>query len=137
MIEINLAELREQDKKSIFAGSSKHAVAMSGLDPEITSIVYLAKEGEAIAGALMLELFWGALHIKHLYVSADFRGHSLGGKLIQKAKEVAKEKECPFIYVETMCPQMLQFYQKAGFNLEFTRGGFSRNASQYHLMYKI
>ena len=35
--------------------------------------------------------------------------------------------KCPFAFVETMGFQALEFYEKCGFKLEFTRAGYARD----------
>ena len=125
--------LTEDLKRQIYEGFSRHAIAMTGHDEKFESIAFVAKDQNRLAGAIVIELFWGALHIKYIYVEDSYREKKLGSRLMDKALEYARQHSCPFAFVETMSFQALEFYLKCGFNLEFTRTGYSHNTSFHYL----
>src|SRR3972149_1732757 len=106
---------------------------MTGHDGKLEPIAFVATEEESLAGAVVVECFWGALHIKYVYVDERFRGQGLGTRLIQRAFSYASEQKSPFAFVETMRFQALEFYQKMGFELEFTRSGYAHTTSLHYL----
>lgn len=120
-------------KEIIFDGFSKHAIEMTGHDEKFESAAIVCNQGDFVAGALVYQQFWGAMHIKYLYVHGSKRGQGIGSKLINRAEEIAREKKMPFAFVETMSFQALDFYRKAGFALEYTREGYAHNTSFHYL----
>ena len=75
----------------------------------------------------------GALHVKYVYVDDAYRGQGLATRLIERAFAYGRENKCFFAFVETMSFQALGFYQKMGFQLEFTRPGYAHGTSFHYL----
>lgn len=132
-MEIKQQLLTEDLKKQIYAGFSRHAIAMTGHDEKFESVAFVAMDGQVMAGAIVVELFWGALHIKYVYVEDQYRAQKLGTQLMEKAFNYAAEHKCPFAFIETMSFQALEFYEKCGFKLEFTRSGYAYGTSFHYL----
>jgi ribosomal protein S18 acetylase RimI-like enzyme len=120
-------------KAQIYEGFSRHAIAMTGHDGLKDPIVFVAMDNEMFAGAVAIVIFWGALHIKYVYVSDAYRHQGLGTRLMDYAIEYGKKNNCPFAFVETMNFQALEFYKKIGFKLEFSRTGYSYGTSFHYL----
>jgi len=133
MIEIHEQPLTDALKTQIYDGFSRHAIAMTGHDGKKNQIVFVAMDNEIFAGAVAIEIFWGALHIKYAYVSDDYRHQGLGTRLMDYALAYGQRNHCPFAFVETMNFQALEFYEKIGFKLEFTRTGYSYGTSFHYL----
>lgn len=66
MIEVRQQSLTEDLKNQIYEGFSRHAVAMTGHDEKFDPVAFVANDKECFAGAIAVELFWGALHIKYI-----------------------------------------------------------------------
>lgn len=120
-------------KKEIMDGFSRHSLAATGFNEISDPVAFTAHDGEMLIGAAIVAPFWGALHIKNLYVHEKYRGEGWGGRLLQRALEFGKERQLPFAFVETMSFQALDFYRKMGFELEFTRPGYAHGASFHYL----
>lgn len=133
MFSIQQQSLTPELKKRFDAGFSRYSIATTGYDEKHDPIAFVAMEGESYAGAIALEIFWGALHIKYLFVEEPFRGRSLATQLMEQGLAFGREKGCPFAFVETMSFQALKFYQKLGFELEFTRDGYAHGTSFHYL----
>ncbi len=127
------APLTEELKKQIYSGFSRHAIAATGYDEKSDPVSFVAKRGKIFAGAVVAELFWGALHVKYVFVEEHFRSSGLGSRLLQEALAYGRGHNCPFAFVETMSFQALAFYQKLGFQLEFSRQGLIHGASFHYL----
>jgi ribosomal protein S18 acetylase RimI-like enzyme len=134
-MELNIKEqiLTEELKKQIYDGFSRHAIEMTGYDEKLDSIAFVAMDKDSFAGAIVVELFWGALHIKYLYVADSYRNQKIGARLLQRAVDYGLEHNYTFAFVETMSFQALEFYQKMGFKLDFTRSGYSHGTSFHYL----
>lgn len=133
IMEIKQQPLTETLKKQIYEGFSRHAIAMTGHNEKFENVAFVAMDGKVLAGAIVVELFWGALHIKYIYVEDLYRAQKLGTQLMEKAFAYAEEHKCPFAFVETMSFQALKFYEKYGFKLEYTRSGYAHNTSFHYL----
>jgi ribosomal protein S18 acetylase RimI-like enzyme len=137
MILIKDEVLTEELKHKVFQGFSKHAIEQIGFDELLQPIAFIAYNGNEFAGTVVVQLFWGALHIKYLYVEEAFRGQSAGKALMLHALEYGKMKNCPFAFVETMNFQAPEFYKKLGFKIDFIRDGYSHGTSFHYLKMEL
>lgn len=133
MIEIRQQCLTEDLKKQIYEGFSRHAISMIGHDEKFDPVAFIAYDQGCFAGAIVVELFWGALHVKYIYVDDGYRGKGVGARLMEYALKYGCDKACSFAFVETMSFQALDFYRKMGFELEFTRSGYKHGTSFHYL----
>ena len=76
---------------------------------------------------------YGGLYVGQLWVTESLRGNGYGTQLMQKAEALAKESKCNFIAVNTFDWEVLDFYKKLGFYVEFERKGFDKNSVFYFL----
>jgi ribosomal protein S18 acetylase RimI-like enzyme len=132
--DIKLQPLSQELKEKIYKGFSRHAIEVMGHDEKFDSVAFIANDkGGAFAGAVVVELFWGALHLKYVYVEEEYRERGIATNLMKKALKYGRINQCPFAFVETMSFQALGFYQKMGFELEFTRSGYKHDTSFHYL----
>lgn len=132
-ISITLDPLSNEIKKQIYEGFNRHAIAMTGHDEKSDSIAFIANDDKSFAGAVVVELFWGALHIKYVYVEEEYRNRGIATLIMEQALAYGRDNQCSFAFVETMNFQALGFYQKMGFKLEFTRTGYKHGTSFHYL----
>ena len=133
-ISIDQRPLSNELKQHIYQGFSLHAIAVTGYDEKFDPTAFIAQiEGGSFVGAIVVEQFWGALHIKYVYVEESFRNQGIGTALMEYALTYGRSCQCPFAFVETMSFQALEFYKKMGFELEFTRPGYKHNTSFHYL----
>jgi ribosomal protein S18 acetylase RimI-like enzyme len=104
-----------------------------GNDEKFDPVAFIGNDQGCFAGAIVVELFWGALHVKYIYVDDGYRGKRVGARLMEHALKYGRDKACSFAFVETMSFQALDFYRKMGFELEFTRFGYKHGASFHYL----
>ena len=136
MIGVRQQCLTEDLKKQIYEGFSRHAISTIGHDEKFDPVAFIADDQGCFAGAIVVELFWGALHVKYIYVDDGYRGKGVGVRLMEYALKYGRDKACPFAFVETMSFQALDFYRKMGFELEFTRSGYKHGTS-FHYLQKL
>lgn len=134
MITIEEQALCDNLKKRIYEGFSRHTREVIGHDEKFEPVAFVASnERDLFAGAVVAEHFWGALHIKYVFVEEAFRGCKIATQLMQHAMAYGKNRKCRFAFVETMSFQALGFYKKLGFELEFTRSGYKHGTSFHYL----
>lgn len=84
-------------------------------------------EGEILAGCAGNTMY-GSLFIGNLWVSEPLRGKGIGTQLMQRAEQLAKERGCHFIALNTFDWEALDFYRKLGFTVELERHGFDNDS---------
>lgn len=133
MIQIREQPLTEDLRKRINKGFGRHAMAMTGFDEKSEPTSFVATDSGVFAGAVVVVRFWGALHVKYVYVEEMYRNQGFATRLMEQAFVYGRAHKCPFAFVETMSFQALEFYQKMGFILEFTRAGYAHGTSFHYL----
>ena len=86
----------------------------------LSGVNLIAESDGTFAGLLSLVVDRGALAVVLLSVYPDFQGHGVGGALLARADEVARERRLPYLHVAVGnddIPQ-LYFYQRHGFVIE-------------------
>jgi ribosomal protein S18 acetylase RimI-like enzyme len=131
--EILTEPFTETLKKEIFAGFTRHAIEQTGQDGIGEPLAFVAYKESSLAGACVVEHFWGTLHIKFFLVLEQCRGQGLGKKLLSHALTYGRAQQFPLAFVETMSFQALDFYLKSGFTLEYSRTGYIKNLSFHYL----
>lgn len=127
-------ERLDQDlKKQVYEGFSEHAISSVGSDGNMEEITFIARDSKQFLGAVHGKTFWGALHIKYLYVASDSRGKGIGKALMKRAFKRGTEIGCRFAFVETMSFQAVNFYKSLGFEEEFVRTGYDKKTSFHYL----
>ncbi len=137
MINICQQSITEPMKEQIDRSLGHHAIQIVGYDEKFEPVAFVAMDDEIFAGAIVVGLFWGALHVRKIYVDDAYRHQGLGSKLMELAFKYGLENKCPFAFVETMSFQALSFYEKNGFQLDFTRSGYSHGTSFHYLQKKL
>ncbi|MDG1436643.1 MAG: GNAT family N-acetyltransferase [Rickettsiaceae bacterium] len=81
--------------------------------------------------------YYGCFYIDILFVPKEHRSKGYGTELMQKAEELARSRDCLFMAVNTMEFEARPFYEKHGFEVEFVRSGFQKNAKMYFMRKKL
>lgn len=76
---------------------------------------------------------YGCLYVDLLWVAPEFRQKGWGSELIHECEKLGVERQCTFASLTTMDWEALPFYQKLGYQIEFTREGFEKNSKMYFL----
>lgn len=118
----------------IYQGFCEHSIEKMGYDGNIQQYAFVARneKGDMI-GAAVVKTFWGALHIKYLYLKPNYRGKGIGKSLMDQAFKKGLQLACRFAFVETMSFQALDFYKNLGFQEEFVRKGYDKKTSFHYL----
>ena len=105
-----------ESDKFVYEQLKEHNANRVGRDKAPVSL-YFKNENHDIVAGLTGRTQWGALVIEILWVHQDYRGQSLGERLINRATEVALQQSCQNMVVETMGFQAKDFYLKQGFEI--------------------
>lgn len=134
-IDIKVESFTPDLKADILDGFRRNAIARVGVNGILDSTAFVARDAEGtFVGAIVVEFFWGSLHIKYLLVEEAYRGQGIGTILVQQALNYGQEQHAAFAFLETMSYlNVVGFYERMGFQIEFTRQGYTHNNSFHYL----
>lgn len=133
MVTVSIQPFSEKIQQIVQDGFSAHTLQAIGYEEKISQVCFVANDGDQIAGVMTAEIFFGALHIKLAFVEESYRNKKVGSLLLQNMEQYGKEKGCSFAFLETLSFQALGFYLKSGYEIEFSRNGFSNGTSFHYL----
>ena len=92
---------------------------------------FVARDEETIVGIIQGDIMWGVIHIELLMVKPEYRKLGVGGLLVSKVADLAKERICTMMTVETFDFQAPEYWQAKGFNIDLKRAGYQGNTMYY------
>ena len=105
-----------EDREAILAPLRAYNVAQAG-DGKSQPLVLLVRNDQGeILGGLYGRFFYQWLFIELLSVPEQARGEGMGSKLMGMAEDLAREKECLGIWLDTFDFQAPAFYKKLGYS---------------------
>ncbi len=106
----------EQERNEIYQGLLKYNLARIENKDVRELGIYLQDEDGKINAGLIGDTHGNWLEVKYLWVDEEFRGQDIGTKLINTAEEIAKERGCKYVFLNTFGFQAREFYLKLGFS---------------------
>ncbi|WP_392890238.1 GNAT family N-acetyltransferase [Pseudomonas migulae] len=105
-----------EDREAILAPLRAYNVAQAG-DGQSQPLALLVRNDQGeILGGLYGRFFYQWLFIELLSVPEQARGEGMGSKLMGMAEDLAREKECLGIWLDTFDFQAPEFYKKLGYS---------------------
>jgi GNAT superfamily N-acetyltransferase len=105
-----------EEREAILAPLRLYNAAQAGAaNPQPVALLVRDDKGE-ILGGLYGRVFYQWLFIELLSVPEQARGQGLGSKLMHMAEELAREKACVGIWLDTFDFQAPEFYKKLGYS---------------------
>ena len=83
----------------------------------VQPINLIASDGGKWIGGITAEIYWGWLEINEFWFAEEFRGKGLGGSLLNKTEELAREKGAAKVLVTTFEFQARSFYESKGYRV--------------------
>ncbi|TYS63522.1 GNAT family N-acetyltransferase [Sutcliffiella horikoshii] len=91
-----------------------------------------SEEGE-ILGGVTGTMYWQHLHIDFLWVDKQLRNEGYGSHLLNQIEEVARERKCRLIFLDTLSFQAPGFYKKNGYKVFGVIEDHPQGFNQYFL----
>ncbi|RON24864.1 GNAT family N-acetyltransferase [Pseudomonas brassicacearum] len=106
----------DEEREAILIPLRAYNTAQAGPgNPQPLALLVRDENGE-ILGGLYGRFFYQWLFIELLSVPEQARGQGLGSKLMQMAEDLAREKECVGIWLDTFDFQAPEFYKRLGYS---------------------
>jgi GNAT superfamily N-acetyltransferase len=83
--------------------------------PFFSCVLSVRDDADEPIGGLTAKITYGWMYIELLFLPEALRGTGIGAQLMVKAEEIAREKGCVGIRVDTMGFQAPEFYPKFGY----------------------
>ena len=95
-----------------------------------------AENGDVIAGAAG-RTFGDWLMINTLWVSEALRGQQVGSKILHKIEQAAQARGCNKVLLDTLNFQAMPFYEKHGYQVQWTQQGYPKTGCRYYMMKEL
>ncbi len=89
------------------------------------------QDGEIKAGLIGANKYTSAF-VDTLWVDKSLRAQGLGRALLKKAEDYAAQNRCTVIFLNTLTPANVHFYEKSGYVFEFERPGYVAEHAMRH-----
>ena len=94
--------------------------------------LYVEDEKGNLMAGLVAETFGNWLEIEYLFVREELRGQGIGSKLLQRAENEAKNRNCRFAFVNTYQFQAPDFYLSHGYKEVFALQDYPYTGQRYY-----
>jgi GNAT superfamily N-acetyltransferase len=97
-------------------------------------VILLQNDDDVARGGLWGETVYDWLHIELLVVPEAMRGMRVGASLMHRAEEIAKERGCVGVWLDTFAFQARAFYEKLGYQVFGEIADHPKGSARYFLM---
>jgi GNAT superfamily N-acetyltransferase len=128
---------RSEDREPILKGLIAYNRSAAP-DPNFQMLgLLLQDETGATIGGLWGRSAYEWLFVELLFVPESLRGTGLGTTLMRQAEQVARDRRCTGVWLDTFAFQALPFYQKLGYTIFGELKDHPRGISQYWLQKRL
>ena len=106
----------DEERQAILLPLRAYNAAKAGVSTQEPVALLVRDESGEILGGLHGRVFYQWLYIDLLSVPEQARGQGMGTQLMQMAEDLAREKECIGIWLDTFDFQAPEFYRKLGYS---------------------
>lgn len=106
----------DEEREAILTPLRAYNAAQAGPSSAQLLALLVRDDNGEILGGLYGRFFYQWLFIELLSVPEQARGQGMGSKLMQMAEDLAWEKECVGIWLDTFDFQAPQFYKRLGYS---------------------
>lgn len=127
----------KEDKEAIFQELLKYNL-LHIENKEVKELgIYVEDESGKRAAGLIGDTHGNWLEIEFLWVNQENRGQHIGTQLMGKAEEVAKERGCKSVFLNTFSFQAPEFYKKLGYEEAFTLNNYPLTGKRHYYIKKL
>ena len=123
-----------EDLKAVVRdGIALHNVAVTGAAEYYPICVFLKNEHHEVLGGLLGHIWAHCMHIAFLWIAPPLRNQSYGTALLHAAENLAADRDCTMVQLETFSFQASIFYEKLGYETIAVLQDFPPGHQKYFL----
>jgi len=131
-------EVIENPEKTLIEFLDKQIADFNWANWEVSKRLPLAvqvknDQGEVVAGAAA-RTFGDWLLIDTLWVSEELRGKDVGSKILTELEMAGKKRGCVKCLLDTLNFQAMPFYQKYGYEIQWTQESYPKTGCKYFMV---
>jgi GNAT superfamily N-acetyltransferase len=120
-----------QLEETLLVGHHLDAYAAKGLSMIEPLGLILRDSANRIVGGLTVDIAYGCLYLRRLWVDPNWRRVGWGKKLVMRAESIALERGCTFAVGHVMDWEDIPFFQKTGYSIESYSDGYQNSSRQF------
>jgi len=98
------------------------------------SIICIRDPGsDEVRGGIWTEILFDWMYIEILFVPEELRGKGIGSRLVRQVEDIAVEKGCVGVWLETFEFQAPEFYQRLGYEVFASLEDYPRQSRRFFL----
>ncbi|NIL19793.1 GCN5 family acetyltransferase [Pseudomonas sp. ATCC PTA-122608] len=110
-------DITEQERQAILQPLRAYNISQCGENPfETFGLLLRDPASQEVVGGLYGKISYGWMFVELLSVPESMRTQGMGSRLMHAAEELAREKGCAGIWLDTFSFQAPGFYRKLGFS---------------------
>jgi GNAT superfamily N-acetyltransferase len=125
------------DPQTVAQFLSKQLIAFNRAHWDVTVKEEIAfsvtSETDEIVAGLSGVTFGNWLHIERLWVSESLRGKGTGSELLKAAEDEARRRGCQFALLDTLEFQARPFYERHGYQVQWTQTHYPLHGAKYYM----
>ncbi len=94
------------------------------------------EKGEVVAGS-SARTFGNWMLLDTLWVSDEMRAHGLGSRILAQMEASAKNRGCKFVLLDTLNFQARPFYEKHGYQVQWTQNFYPKTGCKYFMVKEL
>lgn len=99
--------------------------------------IFLRDGDDRVVGGLLGHIRWRWLYVAKLWVDDRVRGAGHGSALIAAAEQLARERGCIGVHLDTFEFQARPFYERLGYTVFGTLDGYPPGYRQFYLVKRL
>lgn len=125
-------EVKKEEETAIFKGLLEYNLARIEEKHSQDLGIYVKDENNTILAGLTGETSGNWLSIKYLWVSLELRGQKIGSQILKQAEQVARDRGCKYVFLDTFSFQAPEFYKKYGYQEVFALEEYPVTGKRYY-----
>jgi GNAT superfamily N-acetyltransferase len=90
-----------------------------------------------LLGALAGRTFGNWFYLESFWLAPELRGKGQGSALLQRAEQIARDRGCCYVVLDTLDFQARPFYEKYGYQLQWTQQDYPFAGGAKYFMSKV
>ena len=131
-------EVTEKERQAILQPLRAYNISQCGENPfETFGLLLRDPASQEVVGGLYGKISYGWMFIELLSVPESMRTQGMGSRLMRAAEELAREKGCAGIWLDTFSFQAPRLYASLGYQTHHTIEGFGAGIAKHLMVHEL